>query len=209
MAIIIKVVGIGPGDGRYITPLAQEMIKAAEVLVGGRRQLETLASPHQEQFIIGNNLPAVLDYIKEQSRAKSVVVLASGDPGLFSIGTYLVENLGEELLEFIPGISSVQLMFARLRRPWQDARIMSLHGRSIDDLNDQLLSKGTTALLTGGEWIPQKIAAYLIKAGLHDCQVAVGQNLSYPDEKIVRSTLQELAQMPEDFSNSVMVIFNE
>jgi len=209
MAFTIKVAGTGPGDGRYITPLALESIKAAEVIVGGRRQLEKLASPHQEQFVIGNNLPAVLEYIKSQCVDKSVVVLASGDPGLFSIATYLAEHLDQECLEFIPGISSVQLMFARLRKPWQDARIISLHGRSLADLDRQLQYKGTTALLTGGEWTPPKIADYLTAAGVGDCPVAIGQNLSYPEEKIIMTSLRELAGMAGDFTNSLMVIFNE
>jgi len=205
----VKIVGTGPGDGRYITPLAWDLIRNAQVLVGGRRQLASLASAHQEQFVIGQDLPAVLEYIELQRQLKSVVVLASGDPGLYSIADYLAQRMDKDCLEFIPGISSIQLMFARLKMPWQDVQIISLHGRASHDLDRLLEKRGITALLTGGQWTPQYIAAYLAQANGPDCKVAIGKDLSYPEEKIICCTLNELVNQQEDYSNCVMVIFNE
>jgi cobalt-precorrin-7 (C5)-methyltransferase len=205
----VKIVGTGPGDSRYITPLAWELIENAQVLVGGQRQLASLAGEHQEQFVIGNDLNAVLRYIESHRHTKSIVVLASGDPGLYSIANYLTAHMDKDCLELIPGISSIQLMFARLKMSWQDVQILSVHGRSIDDL-DQLIKKGSvTALLTGGQWTPQVIADYLLKANLSDYKVAIGKDLSYSDEKIIYTTLDGLVDKQEDYSNSVMVIFNE
>lgn len=208
MEPVIKVVGTGPGDSRYITPLALEAIGEAQVLIGGRSQLQSLASPDQQQFVIGNNLARVVEFIKAQG-GKRIVVLASGDSGLYSIGHYLARQLGDERLEFIPGISSVQLMFARLKKPWQDARILSLHGRSIDSLDQVLAGPGVVAVLTGGENTPQRLAARLLEQGAGNRPVALGQNLSYPDELLVITELAALFNDPRDYSNSVMVIFDE
>lgn len=209
METTVKIVGIGPGDGRYLTPLAAELIKQAQVLVGGRRQLEQLAAPHQERFTISANLAAVLQYIEAQRRQKSVVVMASGDPGLFSIATYLAERMDKDCLEIIPGISSVQVMFARLKLPWHDVRIMSLHGRSGDELDNWFQLPGTICLLTGGEWTPRHIARHLRQAGRPDWQVAIGAHLSYPEEQIILTSLTELAEESRDYTNCLMVIFHE
>jgi cobalt-precorrin-7 (C5)-methyltransferase len=205
----VKIVGIGPGDGRYITPLARELISDAEVLVGGRRQLEVLARPDQDQFVIGKNLPAVLNYIESQRYEKSVVVLASGDPGLYSIASYLAIHIGKDSLEFIPGISSIQVMFARLKMSWQDVQVLSMHGRTADNLEELINSRKVNALLTGGQWTPQVIAQYLLKVQVPDCEVAIGKDLSYPEEKLVYTSLCKLVDDPEDYINSVMVIVNE
>ncbi|NMC27650.1 MAG: precorrin-6y C5,15-methyltransferase (decarboxylating) subunit CbiE [Syntrophomonadaceae bacterium] len=205
----VKIVGTGPGDGRYVTPIALEIISEAEVLVGGKRQLAQLAGPHQEQFAIGSDLPAVLEFIESRRGQQKVVVLASGDPGLYSIAAYLAANMDQQQLEMIPGISSVQLMFARLKRPWQGVQILSLHGREGEEFERRFAQPGVTALLTGGEWTPQEIASHLLKSGLPDCPAAIGKDLSYPGERVIRARLSELAEHPEDLSNCVMVVFHE
>lgn len=209
MEYTVKIVGTGPGDGRYVTPIALELIREADVLVGGKRQLEQLASPQQEQFDIGSDLPAVLEFIESRRSHLQVVVLASGDPGLYSIAAYLAANMDQQCLEIIPGISSVQLMFARLKLPWQEVQILSLHGREGDGFERRFARPGVTALLTGGGWTPQQIASYLLKSGLPDCPAAAGKDLSYPGEKIIRTRLSGLAEHPEDLSNCVMVVFYE
>ncbi|HWP95267.1 MAG TPA: precorrin-6y C5,15-methyltransferase (decarboxylating) subunit CbiE [Syntrophomonadaceae bacterium] len=209
MEPVVKIVGTGPGDPRYLTPLAQEAIKSAQVLVGGLRQLQTLASPHQEQYVVGKDLPSVVDFINEQRHNKTVVVLASGDPGLFSIASYLAQHLDPDNLEFIPGISSVQVMFARLKRPWQEVPVYSLHGRSLEDLESLFQHATISVLLTGGIWTPQAIAQHLLGRHRSETRVAIGQNLSYPDEKLIFSTLGKLVEDPGDYKNCVMVMFYE
>jgi cobalt-precorrin-7 (C5)-methyltransferase len=204
----IKVVGTGPGNMQYLTPLALETIKAADVLVGGRKQLKALASPGQEQFVIGNNLAEVVRFLGSRGQ-KQVAVLASGDPGLFSIGSYLAQELGTDDLEFIPGISSVQLMFARLKRPWQDVLILSAHGRSLENIDVMLGHTGVTALLTGGAHDPQAIALYLLERGMPDASVAIGKSLSYPEEIVIHTSLLDLSREEGDYSNSIMVVWHE
>lgn len=207
MEPVIKVVGTGPGDVRYITPIALEAIGDAQVLIGGRSQLQSLGAPYHQQYTIENNLARVVEFIKGQA-GKRIVVLASGDSGLYSIGHYLARELGEDRLEFIPGISSVQLMFARLKKPWQDIRFLSLHGRSLDSLDQALSGPGVFAVLTGGVNTPQRLAARLLDGGIANQPVALGKNLSYPDELLVNTDLMDLVNDPSDYSNSIMVIFN-
>ncbi len=206
---MVKVVGTGPGDSRYITPLALEAIRNGEVIIGARRLLNSFAQPQQVQVIVDRDLRALVACIEEHRHHRRVVVLVSGDTGIFSLADYLNKHMDNGVLEFIPGISSIQLMFARLKRPWQEAQIVSMHGRSGEDLSEQIKSATITAVLTGAPWTPQAIAQFLLEKGALDLQLALGKDLSYPHEKLVFCSLQELSLDKEDYSNTVMVIFNE
>ncbi|HZK86808.1 MAG TPA: cobalt-precorrin-5B (C(1))-methyltransferase CbiD [Syntrophomonas sp.] len=204
----IKVVGTGPGDPAYISPLALEAIRSAEVLIGARRLLDRFAEFGQEQIAVDRDLASVLVHIEAKRRDHRVVVLVSGDTGIFSLADYLVKHMDHEVFTFIPGISSLQVMFARLKRPWQEAQILSMHGRSHEGLAGLIKSAPLTALFTGVPWTPPVIAQYLLAQGLPDLQVALGKDLSYPEEKLVYCSLQALSSDTDDYINTVMVIFN-
>jgi cobalt-precorrin-7 (C5)-methyltransferase len=205
----VRVVGTGPGSEKYITPIALEAIRDAGILVGGQRLLDTFGHDYQEKFPIKNNLTTVIKYIKEKMQFEKIVVLVSGDTGIFSFANYLLKHIDSEDLEFIPGISSLQIMFARLKKPWNEAQILSLHGRSLDILPTIVKESPITALLTGNPWTPQKIARFLLDNQITGLKVAIGKDLSYPHEKIVHTTLDLLFEDKQDYTNSVMVIFNE
>ncbi|KUG05469.1 cobalt-precorrin-6y c5-methyltransferase [hydrocarbon metagenome] len=209
MTGIVQVVGTGPGNPAYITPLALQTIRSAEVLVGGGRLLDTFAEREQIQVIIKQDLAGIVSYLQKERFNKKIVVLVSGDTGIFSFADYLLKNMDREVLEFIPGVSSLQLMFARLKRSWVEAQILSMHGRCMDLAAEVVRHYPLTALLTGTPWSPQKIASHLLSQDLPDLMVAVGKDLSYTEERIEFFTLKALACESRDFNNSIMVIFNE
>ena len=205
----IKVIGTGPGSGRYITPIALEAIAGADILVGGQRLLDVFAGEGQIQFPLGKDLHQAFAFINEHRENKRVAVLVSGDTGIYSFADYLSRHMDNDFLEFIPGISSVQLMFARLKKSWHDALILSMHGRKTDALAEQIKDAPVTALLTGEPWTPRRIAQYLLENNINDLTTAIGQNLSYDDERIIFTSLQKIAEDNNNYDNSIMVIFNE
>ncbi|PSB13564.1 cobalamin biosynthesis bifunctional protein CbiET, partial [filamentous cyanobacterium CCP2] len=92
-----------------------------------------------------------------------IVVLTSGDPLFFGLGRLLLAELPPDSITFHPHLSSVQLAFSRVKQPWQDARLVSVHGRSLDELV-QALQQGVEkiAVLTDGTNTPQVIARLLL-----------------------------------------------
>ncbi len=205
----IRVIGVGPGTLDYLTPAAQRALACARVLVAGQRHLTYLARDEQKTFVIKNNLAAMVDFIRAH-REEGVAVLASGDPGLYGILNYLRRHFTPEELEVIPGISSVQLAFARLAMPWHDALILSAHGRPAAALVNLMRYQGKVALLTGPGTPPNHIARLLVKGNMADRKIFCCCNLGYPEEEILETTPDELAD--KDFSelnNCVMVIIDE
>lgn len=204
----IKIVGIGPGTEDYLLPIARKTAEAADVLIGGKRALDLFNSLGKETLVITGKLAPVLDYLKLHGGKKRIVVLVSGDPGFYSMLTYLSKHFGRENLEVIPGISSVQLAFARLAETWQDAELNSFHGRDPAAALAVLAEgkKKKFAFLTDPEHTPQKAAAILLDKGIEVKKAVVCQNLGYPDEALRERSLNELAEDKADYPNSVLVL---
>lgn len=100
-----------------------------------------------------------------------------GGPALFGIAGYLVRKFGPEHVEVIPHYSSVQLAFARLGDSWQDAELISLHGRPIQGLAQRIDGKHKVALLTDESNTPAVIAAYLREFGMMEYEAFVCERL--------------------------------
>lgn len=204
----ITVIGVGPGHMSYIAPVAAQAIKDACVIIGGKRHLEGFASPGQEQYIISNNLNDIVEVIRKR-RDDGVAVLATGDPGLYGVLNFLKKYWGPEEIEVIPGVSSVQLAFARLCLPWHDAQILSAHGRPAEGLAKAVGFCKKAAILAGPDNPPENLFA-MLDSGKSHRKYYFCFDLSLPTETIV-----ELApgySYPEEYKgrhNCVMVIVND
>ncbi|NOZ83138.1 MAG: precorrin-6y C5,15-methyltransferase (decarboxylating) subunit CbiE [Euryarchaeota archaeon] len=195
------VVGVGAGR-EYLTPAAERAIASARAFAGGREALE-LAPPGMPRKVIGRDLEEALEFIEEHLKQGDVAVLTSGDSTLYSILEVLRRRFGEERLEVVPGVSYVQLCFARLKRCWNGVRVLSLHGRGVEVL--QGAEDEELALLCDPAHPPQRVARHLLELyGERRC--AVCENLGTEDERVFSGWLSEVAEMR--FSGrSVMVVW--
>jgi precorrin-6Y C5,15-methyltransferase (decarboxylating) len=122
-------------------------------------------------------------------------VLASGDPLFFGIGTRLVARLGAERVEVIPSPSAVQWAFARARLPWDDALLLSTHGRSLAGVAVRLRSARKAAVLTGGPAGPVELARHLGLHGERGLSAWCCEDLCGPGERVRRfPSLEALAE---------------
>ncbi|WP_319402670.1 precorrin-6y C5,15-methyltransferase (decarboxylating) subunit CbiE [uncultured Anaeromusa sp.] len=202
----ILVVGIGPGSREYMLPAAWEAIATAKTLVGGRRALETLAPPEAKRRVVDADIEGLLNYIEEESRQGQVVVMVSGDPGFYSLLPALRRRFPRERLQVIPGISSVQLAFARVAEPWQDASLLSFHGREIADEVLLYRSGRMLSFLTDRLHRPKEIAERLLQLGWPETTLCWQcESLSYSAERVERSTLAKAAQQ-EGFAHAIFIV---
>lgn len=205
----ISVIGIGPGPADYLPPAAARALAEARAVVGGVRHLNTFARPGQETFVLKNNLPAAVEFIRSRQDT-GVAVLASGDPGLYGVLSYLRRHFPPAALKVFPGISSVQMAFARLAMPWQDALILSAHGRELAGLIELIAGHHKVALLTDQHSTPHRVAQQMAAANLGSRRLYCCSNLGYPDETITTGTANELPGRNADSpANCVLVITDE
>ncbi len=201
------IIGIGPGNPGYLYPLAAQLIEQADVIIGGRRNLEEFAPSGKEQLVIDKGLASLLDFIAENWQSKRIVVLASGDTGLFSIRAYLQNKLPDVPFRVLPGISSLQYLIARRNVNLNDLKIITLHGSDNANLLNTVARNAVTAIFCGGKNSPQAIAARLTAAAWANLTVTVGENLSYPNERVISGTPAEIAALEfEDLS--IMLVEN-
>jgi precorrin-6Y C5,15-methyltransferase (decarboxylating) len=138
--------------------------------------------------------------------APLIVILTSGDPLFFGLGRLLLAELPAEQITFHPHLSSMQLAFSRIKVPWQDARLISGHGRSLDELT-QALQQGVEkiAVLTDRTNTPQTVAQLLLHLDLpHQYQFWVCENLDGTDEQVRRFNPED--PMPQWFAPLNVVI---
>ena len=202
----IIVVGIGPGDPAYLLPKAKKTIENARILVGGKRALADYSHSGARECVIGADIPGVLTFIREALTEDDVVVMVSGDPGYYSLLDALRRTFPIGQIEVVPGISSLQLAFARLALPWHSARLLSFHGR--EPLATELVRTEDTVLgmLTDGRNNSQTIAERLIAAGWKSQdRMYVCTRLSYEDECIVEMQLGAAADA-DGIGHGVIVV---
>lgn len=204
----LYIVGIGPGAPDYLTYKAVEIIKSADVLLGSKRTLELFADSHGEKLELDTRDmgSSFKEAIFLAGNGKTVALLSTGDPG-FSGLLKPILNISDVDVEVIPGISSIQLCAAKLGISWDEANLITLHGK--ENANDLLLNilKNDKITILLPKFNVKETADYLLKQGFDpDREVAVCERLGYPEEKVVKMKLKDLRK--HDFSYMcVMVIY--
>ncbi|MHB1535757.1 MAG: precorrin-6y C5,15-methyltransferase (decarboxylating) subunit CbiE [Acidimicrobiales bacterium] len=189
---VLSVVGLV--GGMAFGPAAADAIGTAEVLVGAPRHLAAVAgAPGAERIELRGPLPAALDAVAEQARrGRRVCLLASGDPGFFGIVRALGQRHPDQALAVHPAPSSVSLAFARLGLSWDDATVVSAHGRPLLDAVARIAGD-KVAILTSPENPPEAVGVALVDAGWGRRAVSVLSRLGDPGEAITRTDLAGLA----------------
>lgn len=188
----VTLAALGGGTPETMTLACAAALKAAGCILGARRLLEQLPEGCTQNRIAAVRPEAIFEEIQRQDTDCAVVY--SGDTGFYSGARGLLPLLERAGIEsrVLPGVSSVQLLSARLGRPWQDWNLVSAHGTECGVV--AAVTAGKPAFfLTGGVLGPAEICQRLAEAGLGELPATVGENLSYPDEKITAGTAAELA----------------
>ncbi|MEV1064936.1 precorrin-6y C5,15-methyltransferase (decarboxylating) subunit CbiE [Streptomyces sp. NPDC050263] len=197
---MITVIGTGTGAA---TP--SDAVKGAELVVGGRRHLDAVRIPDGAERIVLGPLAPALDAIEEyDAKDRAVVVLASGDPGFFGIVRALAERFGSARLEVRPGVSSVAAAFARLGLTWEDAVVVSAHGRDPRTAVNVCRAHPKVAVLTGPGAGPAELGATLARSAPGRVLV-VASALGDPErERVERVSPAEAAA--RDWGTTVSVV---
>lgn len=183
----VKIIGLGPGAPEYMLPKAICEMESTHVVLGFSRAIASLDHVDVPKKTV-QSLKEFLSYIEEHPE-QEIGIVASGDPCFYGILNYIKKNIAGSL-NVIPGISSFQYLMAKLEESWQDAYVGSLHGREAD-FENIIKAYPVSVWLTDKIQNPSYICGELLKQK-EDYWVSVGENLSYPDEKITQGTPKDL-----------------
>lgn len=202
----VSVVGIGDDGCVGLTSRAMSAIASAHVLVGGERHLAFVPQFRGERIVLQDGITAALERVAELAEDRNVCILASGDPLFFGIGGLVIKKLGAEHVEIVPQPSSVQQAFARIGIKWEDAALLSVHGRPLEGLVTRLRRIAKAAVLTDEESSPARIAAHLLDHGETAWNASLCENLGGPGERVRSLPLAELAALTDVAPLNVLVL---
>jgi precorrin-6Y C5,15-methyltransferase (decarboxylating) len=201
--ITVHVVGWGmsPAD---LTPKVREILRQAQVLVGGRRLLDYFPEHPAKQIILGKDPESTLAQLPALAATQMVVVLASGDPNFYGVAPLVVKFLGPDNVVVHPNVTAVQAACARLKISWQDAVVVSLHGRGLEPLAAALGRAEKLIIYTDPEHTPAAIARLLLARGRGQARVCVLEDLGGPTERL--TWLTPAAAQSQEFSPLNLVV---
>jgi precorrin-6B C5,15-methyltransferase / cobalt-precorrin-6B C5,C15-methyltransferase len=177
----LTVIGI---DGGELSSPAIEALAGAEVVVGAARHLEAVPVPAEaDRVVLGPVEPAL-----GRLAGRRGVVLASGDPGFFGIVRLLRERGREPVV--LPARSSLQLLFARIGRSWDDVAVVSAHGRALGPAVNVCRARPAVAVLTAAGAGPAEIGAALDG---WPRTLVIAEDLGGPAERLVTLPAAEAA----------------
>ena len=186
----VYLVGVGMGNPSTLTLGAQQAVAESQLAIGAQRLVDAFPEFAGERRVLIKS--ADIAAAIHESTAETISVLLSGDQGFYSGAAGLYNLLADCDVEALPGISSPVYFAAKLKKSWQDAYLVSAHGRACNVVG-AVQSHAKTFALTGGNAKVHEICQQLVDRGLGHLRAYAGERLSYPDERIVSGTVADLA----------------
>ncbi len=143
-----------------------------------------------------------LEQIRQLLEENNIAVFASGDPLYYGIVRTLLRHFPADRLCIVPALSSIQRAAALFCIPWDDARLLSLHGRDTLHLPGLFLRHKKSFTLTDATYSPTRIAGEILdycrmideQEEPAQWQVLVAENIGTIKEKTFCGTLAECAE---------------
>ena len=191
----VTLLGIGMGSIGTLTLEGREAVRNADLIVGARRMVDAVRLPGQD-FLYEYRSREIAEYLAEHLEYTRVVIALSGDVGFYSGAKKLVELLGPET-KMICGISSVVYFMSKIGLSWDDAKIVSAHGKTCNLISLIRENRKVFAILGTNDGV-RNLAEKLTFYGMGDVILHVGENLSYDNEKILSKQAKELVSYEGD-----------
>ena len=202
----ITIIGCGPGGVGYLSGEALNAAARSDCLIGSKRLLALFQENGVERVTVNAEVKKTIDEITRRYETKNIAVLVSGDPGISSLAKPVIKHFGIENCVVIPGVSSVQLAFARLGLDWLDAKIVSAHGHDPVAEMESYRRYEKIAVLGGRD--ESIVWAHNLAKTLCDRQVFICENLSLAGENITELTLEQLGSYKAVSMSIVLLIKN-
>ncbi|MCF8045874.1 MAG: precorrin-6y C5,15-methyltransferase (decarboxylating) subunit CbiE [Desulfarculaceae bacterium] len=201
----IYVVGMGMSKedltGRHLA-----VIRSGEILIGGRRHLDLFDDTRVEKILITKDMERLFLQIRENLGKKRMVVLASGDPLHFGIGSTLIRTFGKDRVEIVPNITTLQAAFSRIKERWDDAAWVSFHGKKdTKALLKTLAFNDKVAVYTDPVNSPARVAKILLERGMACFHMTVLSDLGEKNEKVRQVSVEQAAAEEFDTPNIVIL----
>lgn len=201
----LYVIGAGPGARNCLTGRGEELCCSLPELYAFKRYRSMI--PERAVRLFGPQIEPSLDDLAESLALHDTGLLISGDPCLFSLLRRLKERFGDAVVEVVPAPGALQALFARLQEDWEEAHVVSGHGRPLTEnrLCHLVKTSSMVVLFCDAQRTPAWACSCLTSSGLGHVNVAAGENLTMEGQRLVSAPAAELTDL--DFSGASVVRF--
>lgn len=205
---MVYFVGAGAGDPELITVKGRKLLDAADVIIYAG-SLVNPALLNGVRAVIhdsaGMALEEIIDIVKEScDKGKLVVRLHTGDPAFYGAISEQIERLRQLQIpyEVVPGVSSAMAGAAALGQELtipeisQTVIFTRIEGRTPVPEKEKLSGLAghqATMVIFLSVGLIEKVREELLKGYPEDTPVAVAEKVSWPEERIIKGTLKDLA----------------
>lgn len=204
-------IGAGPGDPELVTVKAKKIIEKADIIIyaGSLVNKDILKFARKDAKFFdssGMNLEEILYIIRKVKRSGKIVArVHSGDPMIYGAIQEQMDWCEKQNIEYevIPGISSFQQASASLKQELtlpgvsQTVILTRISGRTRvpdrEDLQKLAKTRSTMVIFLSVHDI-ERVVAKLKKNYCLDTPVVVIEKVSYPGERKIAGTLQDIAK---------------
>lgn len=196
----LRLVGIGPGTREYVLPKAVEAMENAEVIIAARRMMPMLESilSDKKSILPMKGIKETIDTIEEALKTQEVALIVSGDPLMYSLlRTLKNDEKGSKMeIEVVPGIGSLQMLGAQCGISMEEAKIISVHGRTQKrgSIAMAVFEHSDCFFLCSKEQGPAWLSEIMLEYHLDDVTVYAGSQLSYDDEEVLSGSPKEMSK---------------
>ncbi len=186
----LTIIGIEEDGFAGLSSLAIEKIHQADVIFGGKRHLAMMDNVAVRKIEWAQPFSESMIEIKANA-GKNVVVLASGDPQWFGVGSTLARHFSAEIMENIPARSSFSLAAAKLNWSLAKVQTLTLHGRPFANLARFVAPNARLLVLSNNGETPKMIVDYLLRQGFGQSKIWVMEHLGGEKERIRQNAAAE------------------
>ncbi len=204
MTAWLNVVGVGADGLSGLPATSQTLIETANLIVGGERHLAMVENSSARKIAWEFPLDGLVQEITA-ARTSRVVVLATGDPMAFGIGSTLARHFAPDDMTILPAPGAFSLAAARLAWPLHGCTCLTAHGRPLDLLNYHLQPGRRLLILSHDGTTPASIAGLLRAAGFGPSRLSVLEAMGSNDEHRHDSTADAWTMASVQDLNTVAV----
>ena len=225
----IYFIGAGPGDPELITVKGQRILGEADIVIyAGSLVNPALLSLVKQGAQVHNSasmtlVEVITVMLEGVQNNKMVVRLHTGDPSIYGAIQEQMDELNKHNIEYkvIPGVSSFLATAAALKQEYtlpdvsQTVIVTRIEGRTPVPEKESLASlashNATMCIFLSVHMI-EEVVTELIKGGYTETTpIAIVQKASWPEEKIVRGTLGDIAQKikENDIMRTAMIVVGQ
>lgn len=201
----LTVIGIGDDGLEGLSEQRRALIAQADVLVGGARHHAMVPG---EAIRIAWRFPpdTLVPELRTHAEAgRRVVVLATGDPMSFGIGSTFARLLAPDEMRILPAPSAFSLACARLSWPLHTVTCLTLHGRPEEQMLRALAPGARLLVLSHDGRTPARIAELLCRAGYGASRLQVFAHMNGAEESLQEASAAEWGSRPVADLNTVAV----